>query len=179
MPSKLRFADNTNVLHNKNVFLFLGVDNCTHCWFVYRGILVLHKVHGLWTLPTCQTHPAHNLSNCRKGIENQLWKRVWYQVIKIEHSKSKASSCSSSFHRVWDSRRCQTMKPLHSMWNALKLEPQTSTRLLIDGMLVLEIHSMKFQFQQGKGSSWWDWWKSDKSFTQNLQFSIRLWETST
>lgn len=36
---------------------------------------------------------------------------------------------------------------------------------------------MKYNFQRGKGSPWWAWWKSDKSFTQGLHFSIRLWET--
>lgn len=36
---------------------------------------------------------------------------------------------------------------------------------------------MKYNFQRGKGSSWWAWWKSDKSFTQGFHFSIRLWET--
>lgn len=36
---------------------------------------------------------------------------------------------------------------------------------------------MKYYFQRGKGSSWWAWWKSDKSFTQAFHFSIRLWET--
>lgn len=36
---------------------------------------------------------------------------------------------------------------------------------------------MKYHFQRGKGSPWWAWWKSDKSFTQGLHFSIRLWET--
>lgn len=36
---------------------------------------------------------------------------------------------------------------------------------------------MKYNFQRGKGSPWWVWWKSDKSFTQGLHFSIRLWET--
>lgn len=38
---------------------------------------------------------------------------------------------------------------------------------------------MKYNFQRGKGSSWWAWWKSDKSFTQGFHFSIRLWETVT
>lgn len=36
---------------------------------------------------------------------------------------------------------------------------------------------MKYNFQRGKGSPWWAWWKSDKRFTQGLHFSIRLWET--
>lgn len=36
---------------------------------------------------------------------------------------------------------------------------------------------MKYNFQRGKGSPWWAWWKSDESFTQGFCFSIRLWET--
>lgn len=36
---------------------------------------------------------------------------------------------------------------------------------------------MKYNFQRGKGSPWWAWWKSDESFTQAFHFSIRLWET--
>lgn len=36
---------------------------------------------------------------------------------------------------------------------------------------------MKYNFQRGKGSPWWAWWKSDESFTQGFHFSIRLWET--